>query len=66
MKCILGNCSHGKSLQRKVTLRRNRSSVQDFQSYENETGFDNRSGDRRACFDRGCLLLLADGQSAFL
>ena len=35
-------------------------------SYENQTGFDDRYSDRRACSDFGWLLLLADGQSAVL
>jgi hypothetical protein len=35
-------------------------------SYENETGFENRCGDRRACSAWGWLLLLAYERSAFL
>ena len=35
-------------------------------SYENQTGFDDRHSDRPACSDFRWLLLLADGQSAFL
>jgi hypothetical protein len=35
-------------------------------SYENQTGFENRRADRRACSDFERLMLLADDRSAFL
>ena len=37
-----------------------------FCGYEHQAGFDDRYSDRRACSGLGWLLLLADGQSAFL
>ena len=54
------------SLRRKLKLPGNRSAVQDFRSYENQTGFDDRCGDWRAFLDHGWLLLLADERSAFV